>query len=462
MSSWLATRLAALIPEWPRCRVVVALSGGVDSVVLLHMLVQLRRMPALRGRLRIRAVHVDHHLQSASGEWRDFCVRLAMAWRVPLTVRDANIQLRRGDSLEAAARDARYALLAAGLDVHEHLLTAQHQDDQLETILLQLLRGAGPAGLSGMGADSALGVGRMLRPLLETSRAKIEAYAHAHRLRWIDDPSNADLRFDRNYLRARVLPALLERWPAAAATASRSARHLAETQQLVNQLAQFDLADLQRGEAPSLEGPPLEGLPLEALRKLAAARQRAATRLWLAQHQCLMPDEAHLARILRELPAARADANPLVRWPGGEVRRYQGVLVVVPPLPAGGNSLVWDWRRERRLALGQGMGYLEAVNRADGPWLRSQLPARLSVTFRRGGERFAVQAQHRRLKELLRSAGVFPWMRARLPLVSGAGELWCVPGVWQRSVTVASRSSGRAVRVAIEWYDGPAWRLSGR
>ncbi len=447
MTAWLAKRLAAMIPSWPRCRLVVALSGGVDSVALLHLLVQLRATPACRGRLRLRAVHVDHHLQSASGEWRAQCQRIANVWRVPLTICDATIHLKKGESLEAAAREARYALLQSSVAAGDILLTAQHQDDQLETVLLQLLRGAGPAGLAGMFEVGTLGANQMLRPLLTLPRTQLLRYAQQHKLSWIDDPSNSDLRFDRNYLRARVLPALRERWPSAAATVSRSARHLAEAAALLTVMARSDLAAISCGDA----------IALASMAALSPARQRAVTRLWLTQRGCSTPDEVHLARIVSELPAARADANPLVRWPGGEVRRYRGLLLVVPVLPPRGTAFVWDWRRSPRLLLGPGLGYLQIRRAADGDWARASLPKQFTVAFRVGGERVAAGGQHRKLKELLRVAGVVPWMRGHMPVVSAAGEVWSVPGVWRRS---ASAARGRGTRVSVEWIDAPNWRVS--
>jgi tRNA(Ile)-lysidine synthase len=164
--------------------------------------------------------------------------------------------------------------------------------------------------------------------------------------------------------------------------------------------------------------------------------------------------------LLRELPAARVDANPLVRWPGGEVRRFKGVLVAVPELTSIVRPLVWNWRRQRELPLGEGMGYLQISLCSDGAWRSRELPAQLQVDFRHGGERIAQKGQHLRLKEMLRASGVFPWMRERLPLVRGAGEIWCIPGVWQRPSAPVRSSNSVAQRVSIEWRDAPAWRLA--
>ena len=435
-----------MIPAWPRCTLVVALSGGMDSVVLLHALVQLRKTLPQRRALRLRAVHVDHHLQSGSGEWRRQCARLSRSWRVAFKALDARIKLAAGVSLEAAARTARYALLGDDLRPGEYLLTAQHEDDQLETVLLQLFRGGGVAGLAGMYASGPLGQGRLLRPLLPLSRAQLLHYANLHKLQWSDDPSNADLRFDRNFLRARVLPALRERWPAAATTVSRSARHLADANWLIQHWAAVDLQALRRGEA----------LDLAALCALQSPRQRAAVRRWLVERGCALPDEVHLGRVLTELPAARADAIPLVRWRGGEVRRYRGLLVVVPPLPDAVVALSWNWRRQPRLTLGPGLGTLWMRTSSAGCWSRSELPQTFSVSFRAGGERVAQGSRHRKLKELLRSQGVLPWMRSRMPLVAAAQQLWCVPGVWNRH---SSAAPARQARLSIEWLDAPVWRL---
>jgi tRNA(Ile)-lysidine synthase len=293
---------------------VVAWSGGLDSTVLLHALLGGRTAGA---GLRLRAVHVDHGMQPAAADFRRFCERLARRWRVPLTVRRVQVRVKRGDSPEEAARRARRAALGASLAAGELLLTAQHADDQLETVLLALMRGAGPKGLAGMPAAMPFAAGRLLRPLLDFDREAIAVYARAARLEWVEDPTNAQGRFDRNYLRARVLPALRERWPAAARTAARSARHCASAAEALDAAARRDLTLAADGA----------GLEIAVLRRLAPARQAALLRAWIVGAGARAPNERHL-REIGAMMAARRDAHPLLRLPDCILRRTGGRLTL--------------------------------------------------------------------------------------------------------------------------------------
>lgn len=214
--------LSQLLIAHPQiCRLIVGYSGGLDSHVLLHGLAMHRPYWLTQ---KLEAIYVDHGLQTASAVWGEHCAEVCRDLNMPFRVLKIDARPVPGESPEAAARRARYAALAAELGFDSALLTAHHRDDQAETLLLQLLRGAGPYGLAAMPAVSRLGQGRLLRPFLEVDRAELLAYAGKHGLRWIEDASNTDTGFDRNYLRHRVLPLLRERWPAVNRTLSRSAR----------------------------------------------------------------------------------------------------------------------------------------------------------------------------------------------------------------------------------------------
>lgn len=294
---------------------MVAWSGGLDSTVLLHLLLAARR--AHPDALRVRAVHVDHNLQPAAADFRRFCLRTARSWRVPLTCVRVKVPAVKGASGEEAAREARRAGLTAQLRPGEVLLTAQHADDQLESVLLALLRGAGPKGLAGMPAQKCLQEVRWLRPLLEFDRAAIATYAAAAGLQWVEDPTNADVRFDRNFLRAEVLPALRRRWPAAARTAVRSARHSAAAATLVDAAAAADLDAAADGA----------GLEIAVLRRFAPARRAAALRAWIQRAGARAPNERHL-REVEAMMAARIDAHPRLQLPDCVLRRQGGRLLI--------------------------------------------------------------------------------------------------------------------------------------
>jgi tRNA(Ile)-lysidine synthase len=409
----LAAALAAADPGWRHDGACVALSGGLDSSVLLQAMA---RWCADRE-IRLRAVHVDHGLQAGSAAWAEACRMACAAAGIPLRVISLGLDAPRGASLEAAAREARYAALAADLQADERLLTAHHRDDQLETVLIQLLRGAGVAGLAAMPARARLGAGWQLRPLLDVDRADLRAYADSEKLAWHEDPMNEALRFDRGWLRARVLPAIRERWPSAATTVSRSASHLAEASRLLDGLAAADSASLLD-----------EGrVALAALGRLSRERQVNVLRWWLRNEGLRPPPTARLSVALPAFLAARDDSRPLLRWDGGELRRYRGRLYALSPLPARVGEGPADGGRI--VALGPGLGHFGLVAGHAGG-----LPAgrSWSIRFRTGGESLRPHAgrPRKRLKDLCQEAGVVPWMRDRLPLVYAGDRLAAVGDLW--------------------------------
>lgn len=379
----------------------VALSGGLDSTVLLHLLVSLAQREALPP---LSAMHIHHGLQAAADTWPAHCRELCAALSVPLQVE--YVQVAPGASLEQAAREARYAAFTARLGAGEVLLTAQHRDDQAETLLFRLLRGAGVQGLSAMPVSRALGAGRLLRPLLNCSRDELLAYAREHGLVWVEDPSNTDERFSRNYLRRQVLPALLRRWPQASANMARSAAHLSEAGQLLDELAQQDVAVAEvPGEFAWLG---LPSLALPALRGLSEPRQRNALRYWL-RPLTAMPDSEHWAgwQTLRE---AAVDAAPVWKLAAGELRRSDERLW----------WLAGDWLRSpvpvhaavqgnQQLVLpGNGLVRIDGILPA-GDW---------QLGYRRGGEQIFLPGRgHRDLKRLFNELRVPAFVRDRLPLL---------------------------------------------
>lgn len=392
-------------------RLCLALSGGLDSIALLELLVQWRSRQRASRRVELRAIHIDHQLRPASNSWAKHCRAVAREAGIVCTVVKATVPKRRGESLEAAAREVRYAALAARLRPNEWLVTAHHLDDQLETLLLQLMRGAGVAGLAGM-AESTREPLPLWRPLLEVSRAELSQWLQARGGRWVEDDSNLDERFDRNYLRHRIVPLLQARWPAASKTAARSAAHLGEARELLQALAEIDAAQVIEDGV----------VQIAALQALDVARQRNLLRHWIASQGLTMPDAVHLERIRVELPAARVDAQPIVRWEGGEVRRFRQRLHALVPSAAPSSQSIehrWRWRSQPVLELGAGLGRLRWARDATGEIAAARLPAVLRVAARVGGERIRLRrtGPNHTVKELLRERGVVPWERERVPLV---------------------------------------------
>jgi tRNA(Ile)-lysidine synthase len=394
----LSATLAAIDPEWRDGGACVAFSGGLDSSVLLHATAVIARGQDFR----LRALHVDHGLQPDSGAWAESCRAACRAAGVPLGEISLDLRPPEGASIEAAAREARYAALAGALGDGERLVTAHHRDDQLETVLIQLLRGAGVAGLAAMPARAPLGRGWLLRPLLDVDRAELLAYATEHRLAWHEDPMNASLRFDRGWLRSRVLPALRERWPAASATVARSAAHLADASRLLADLAAMDAAALLDDGRLRLDG----------LATLSHERRANLVRWWLAEEGLRPPPTARLHAALDDFLTARADGAPLLRWTGGEIRRYRGRLYALPPLADGCGSFTLVAGSEGGLVAGSGHAY--------------------SIRFRAGGESLRPHPgrPRKRLKDLCQEAGIVPWMRDRLPLVFAGPRLVAVGDLW--------------------------------
>jgi len=398
----------------------VALSGGADSVALLHALCQLRESLAT---VHIGAIHVHHGLHRLADAWEQDCRRLCAELDVGLQVRRVDGRAASGDSPEAAARRARYEALASIAGAGEAVCTAHHERDQAETLLLQLVRGAGPAGLAGMPAVAPLGEAWLLRPLLDVSSTALRDYLGRHAVQWLEDPGNVDQRFDRNFVRREILPRLEERWPGVQRTLARAARHQADSAAVAQALAGVDLAEA-RGSLPgTLSGP--------ALAAMAPARARNLVRGWLSELGLPMASAVNLAAVLDQLLTARDDAMPLVSWPGAEVRRHRHLLYAQAPLPAHDATRVYSWDPGSVLELPYGC--LEA-SLAEGRGLSAQrcTDARVEVRFRQGGERFQpVGRGHRAaLKKLLQASAVPPWLRARIPLVYVDGDLAAVAGLW--------------------------------
>ena len=429
----------------------VAYSGGIDSEVLLNAMAELR--PRLKA--EVRAVHLDHGLQTDSPAWASHCRRSCARLGVMLTVQRLELTPEPGKSLEALARDARYGALSGIIGDGDLVLTGQHRDDQAETLLLALLRGSGPKGLSAMPAVAPLGGGHLARPLLGFGRADLRAYARARRLAWIEDSSNADLVFDRNFLRRRVLPLLTERWPACSEALARSAAHCAEAQGLIDRLSKQTLGEIA-GRRPGT-------LSISGLRGCDRALAKAALRHWVRGLGLPTPNLKHVHRILDEILAARADATPMVAWSGCEVRSFRDDLFAMAPLPPPPGQRALHWSKGP-LELPQGIGRL-ALKHSDGriadPTELS--PSGLAVRFGVTGAncRPRPRMQRRALTKLFQEGAVPAWLRPYVPFVFTGDTLVAVGDLCTCFST--PRAEGRQFRII--WYGGvrhhPAFATSG-
>jgi tRNA(Ile)-lysidine synthase len=394
----------------------------------------------------LAAVHLDHAIHPDSAAWCARCRSLCDSLGVPFVSRRLRLAPARGKGLEAAAREARYGELAALLAPGDLLATAHNLDDQAETLLLAMLRGSGVHGLAAMPFAAPLGPGRLIRPLLDWPRAALHAYCLAQGLDWIEDPSNASLAHDRNYLRQLVLPAIRARWPRAATTLARSAAHCAEAAGLIDGWAESQLPGLAGGRPGTLSCRLLLGLdPAEA---------RAVLRLWVRRLGLPLPDRTRLGRIQGEVLSARPDSSPLVDWPGAEVRRYRDDLHAILPLPAPpppGLKLPWDGCRT--LGLPEPLGRLEPEPDPDRARGQTDPAAAATYSIRFGLSGLACRLPGRggtrSLKDLFQESGIPPWLRPHWPLVLLDDRLAALPGLCRCELP------GGALGPTVHWLGDP-------
>ncbi len=398
-------------------RLLVAYSGGLDSTVLLHQLVQLR---VSQPQLQLRAIHIHHGLSSNADSWRQHCQQQCARWQLPLVCEQVRVD-GSDKGIEAAARDARYGAFRRHLQPGEALVVAQHLDDQCETLLLALKRGSGPAGLAAMPAIATLDDHPLLRPLLAHSRQQLESWAQQHQLSWIEDESNQDVRYERNFLRQQVLPLLKARWPHFASATARSAALCAEQEQLLDELLAESLAELVQPDGSLLIAP---------LHFLSEARRYALLRRWIGGQGGLMPSRDALQRIWHEVINSREDAAPRLRLGDREIRRYRQAIYWLP-LYASLRDCVLAWQPPwQPLKLPQQLGML-SVDEQGVALRRPEAGEAVSVRFAAQGEVHIVgRAGGRSVKKLWQEFAVPVWQRERTPLLFYGEQLIAALGVF--------------------------------
>lgn len=432
MHGLIETHLAAAMEIAQAGPIAIGLSGGSDSAVLLHALA--RSMPAReRG---LRAVHVDHGLHAQSAQWASQAVAMAAALEVPCTVLCVNVERGDGVGPEAAARAARYAAWGEELRVGEILALAHHRDDQVETLLLKLLRGAGSDGLGAMRPWRPLGTGWLWRPLLDLPRVVLADYASRHQLRWIDDPSNTDQKLDRNYLRHRVLPLLRDRWPQCDAVMARSSEWQRSVCVFVDNEVEQSLSRLVGEDATVL--------PINQWLDLDDAVRDGVLRSWLRRLQLPQPTHGQALELTRQMTTAAPERCPLIRWRGAELRRYRNSLHAIAPLQV----IPPDWSIAfdgSTVVLPAGLGLLSLEGESTISGTTSW-----EVRFRRGGEHIQLAGEtfHRSMRDLYQQYAIPPWQRDRLPIVTDAeGEVLAVGDRWLSATAEAMwTQKGRRLR----------------
>ncbi|MFJ5317379.1 tRNA lysidine(34) synthetase TilS [Pectobacterium versatile] len=396
--------LQTIVAQTAGCgSILLAYSGGLDSSVLLHLLVVLRQ----RSGLPIRAAYIHHGLNPLADSWAEHCCQQCERWQVPFASLPVKVEAQNG-GIEAAARTARYQALQAHLQEGEALLTAQHLDDQSETFLLALKRGSGPAGLSAMAAQSMLGHHRLVRPLLGISRLQLEAYAQRHQLGWIEDDSNQDERFDRNFLRRQILPRLTQRWPHFPSAVARSAQLCAEQEQLLDELLEESLQALCQPDG---------ALSIDGLAPLSPVRRFALLRRWLAQQGATMPAREQLQRLWDEVATSRQDAEPVLQLNQMQIRRFRQYLYLLPLMPSLKDRIILWQSPSCPLSLPDNLGTLSLAD--NGVAIRApENGEAVSIRFSTSGTVHIVGRAHgRQIKKLWQELNVPPWWRDRTPLV---------------------------------------------
>lgn len=387
----------------------IGFSGGLDSTVLLHALVQLQ-LP-----VQLRALHINHQISSNADAWQTQCADFCAQYSIPFHTEKVRVE-NTGKGIEDAARAARYSVFEKNLAPDNYLLTAHHANDQAETLLLRLMRGTGPRGLAAMASVRSLGAGLLARPLLHFTRAELEAYAFAHQLRWVDDESNLDDDYDRNFLRNQVMPLLHSRWPEFKRKWQQTAELCAQQETVMEEIAREDLV-----RADAVTERVGQSIKLNALLGLSPARQQNLVRYWLRLLKHTTPEQLHWQQIEQQIFAGREDAQPRVAWGNVALQTY----------------------RERLYALPLQLPHLELqmqlLESAPGPRLKMDLPA-LHIRYRTGGERCkpAGRAHSQTLKKLLQEYQLEPWLRDKVPLVLSGDNLVAVGDLWVCAEFVAA------------------------
>jgi tRNA(Ile)-lysidine synthase len=420
----------------PSQRVLLALSGGLDSSVLLHLLaVAKQAIP-----FELHAMHVHHGLSTNADAWADFCTQQCQLLNVPIEIVRVQVDKNSKLGIEAAARQLRYEALfdfkADGV-APDYIVTAHHQDDQAETLLLQLFRGAGVKGLASMAEIDE--PRRLMRPLLGASRQALQEYATQHRIAWCDDESNDNTQYERNFVRHDVMPMLASRYPALKSVLARTASHLAEANDLLDDLAKIDAEHLLQNNSLSLQG----------LTAFDLSRTKNLLRWWFSQNQLSMPTSEHLTEIIQQLFTAKPDANIHIQLQDLSLKRYQKRAYLCSERSAESFDMVWNGEPLLNLPNG-GQLHFKQVTGA-GLALKHGM-TKLRITNRDGGERFKpdVLRPTRTLKHLLQEANIPPWQREHLPLIYWHDTLALVPNI---GIAHELQASENEQGLEITWQD---------
>mgnify|MGYP001815246609 FL=1 len=437
--------LGSLYSPAENSQYVVAYSGGLDSRVLLHCFKQLD--------IAMRAVHVHHGLQAVADDWVDHCQQTCNQLGVQLDTLYVDAQPKAGDSPEEAARNARYQALHENLNKGDCLVTAQHKDDQAETLLLQLFRTASTAGLSAMPASKTFGQHVHIRPLLSFSRQEIEAYARENSLQWVEDPSNQDTSYDRNFLRKEILPLLQQRWPEVSTQLATVAELQSNNMRVLEDMAAIDLANAittTQTQSKTFVYRVISSLSIKRLRQLSSPRLLNLLRYWIILNLDRQPTRNLLQEIEKTLIYSQQDANPEVAFYDFMFRRFQGDIYLLIKSNARELQDEMVWNPASPVSIERSDIRLQVVDSKGGGLNRELLDKTFTIRSRKGGEKFHPSGRRhsQSLKKLLQEANIPPWERDVIPLVYLGDELIAVAGLWVcKEYSVAEGEDGWMIKV---------------
>ena len=405
-----------LIDKDKPARYVVGYSGGIDSTVLLHAINK------MTGDIPVVAVHINHQLIPQAAEWEKHCRKFSESISVEFLSRKVIIDMNSGYGLEAASRKGRYDSFKQLIRKNDYLLTAHNQDDQVETVLLNIFRGCGLRGIRGIPASRKFFEGRLVRPLLRVSRNEISEYANKYKLSWIEDPSNQYQKYDRNFLRHKILAQLKTRWPAVNNNVRKTSELASEINEELKEIAFIDAPLFYKNNQLDIRG----------IKNLSPARQKNILRYALLSLGFPLPSSIKLNQIINEVINARVDRQPLVQWSDIQVRRYRKKIYFLSEyFQPKDNNIEKIYLNGPNWQLGKGLGSL-SLEKSDIGIKRSIAKEGFNVTFRAGGEKIKPlgSGYSRNVKKLFQEDAVVPWMRENIPLLLYEGNLIAVADMW--------------------------------
>lgn len=396
----------------------IACSGGMDSSVLLHLFY----LNSPRLKQPVEVVYVDHRLQQQSKEWGSFCGLLCQQYDFSFSSLEIDEEYKNGFSIEEWAREKRYELLADMMNENDILFTAHHQDDQVETFFLHAFRGSGPRGLVAMPGIRKFSNGFHARPLLSCTRKELQRYANEHQLSWKTDPSNDNIRYDRNYLRKSVLPVIEERWPAFRITIARLVRHQQEVKSLLDEIADNDLKQAITEKTYVIN--------IDAINDYSNARKKNLIAYWLKKLDMNLPASRHLNQIITDVLDSEPDKAPCVNWHGVEIRRYRNMLYAMNSLLEHDQSIHYVWKINQPFQLSE-ESLVASSSKGQGILKECIENQTVEIRYRQGGEKIRPENQSmtKSVKQLFQEKGVLPWHRDRIPLIYIDDQLALIPGI---------------------------------